>query len=143
MNRPEFYIFDREVQPPERPKYQETVDEINRRSGCQALLTEKREMENYIHPDAIKAVCPEVNISFGGFDNVPLKVAKEIHNNSESQKTWDELSGEKKDRKKSQVKKWLNTKAVEKMNPILLNSIDPKGEVKSWLTRIANLIKNS
>ena len=85
-------------------------------------------MENYIHPDAIKSVRAEVDITFSAFDDVPLLTAKAIHENSDSAKTWDELTEKKKQEKTRKVKSWLNTKAVEAMTPEMLNAIDAGSE---------------
>ena len=63
LNRPEFHLFDRDTEPPEVSKNQAVVDEINNRDGCKAVLTGKKEMENYCltpalyHSNIGKASC--------------------------------------------------------------------------------------
>src|SRR5690606_10341603 len=54
---PEFYIVDRDVPPPGVPKYQEHVDRW-RAEGATAWITTPRELENYLHADAIRQVYP-------------------------------------------------------------------------------------
>ena len=105
LNRPEFHLFDRDNQPPLPAKYQATVDEINKRENCVALLTNKKEMENYIHKDAIIAayssnrITLSINANYGDFDNVPLEISKLAHSVYKYENTWDELSDEKKKEK--------------------------------------------
>lgn len=137
LNRPEFYITDRDYQPPAQPKYQTFIEEVNARGeNYFAICTNKKEMENYIHPLAIKATRPEIDITFTNFDDVPEKIAKIIHDSSESPIVWIELKKEKMDEKMSNVKRWLNTQAIENTTPELLTEIDPANEVRGWLNRI-------
>ena len=140
LNRPEFYLFDRGSEPSEPAEYQEIVDKMNKQVGCEAYLTNKREMENYLHPDTIMAIEPDISVTFGDFDNVPALVAQAVHNNSDSDKKWDELSNEKKGKKISRVKQRLNTEAVKAMTPALLDEQDPDGDVKGWLLKISSLL---
>lgn len=137
LNRPEFYITDRDNRPPAQPKYKSFIDEVTARGeNFTAICTDKKEMENYIHPSALKAVHSEVDITCSNFDDVPQIVAKKIHENSESTLHWDELKKEKKDEKIANAKRWLNIQAVENMTPELLNEIDPNNEVRGWLNQI-------
>lgn len=136
LNRPEFHLFDRNVPPDEESQNQRFVDKINNRPNCFSLLTEKKEMENYLHPAAIKTVRPEVDITFGDFDDVPNLVAKAVHEASNSKIGWDELDEEKKRKKMSKSKVWLNHKAVRSMTPEMLNEIDQNDEVRNWLRKI-------
>lgn len=53
LNRPEFHIYDRDNGPPDPPKYQDQVDSLNERINCIAVSTSKKEMENYLHKNAI------------------------------------------------------------------------------------------
>lgn len=110
LNIPEFYIFDRGEEPPSRSFHQDTVDEINGRTGCTAYLTGKAEMENYLHKDAIRVV-RGAEVSFGDFDDVPQLVAQAIHEASESDTPWEEVDPEDRRKKQSKAKLWLNTEA--------------------------------
>jgi len=65
-----------------------------------ACLTGKLEIENYLHPEAIKSV-RGLEIAFGDFDDVPMLVAKALHEASESTGSWDELSDEDRNKKES------------------------------------------
>ena len=124
LNIPEFYIFDRDNQPPAKSKYQDQADEINNRDGnCEAVITGHRALENYLHPQAIKAAKPDVNITFSDFDDVP------------------ELAGQALGQNAKTAKKWLNLDAVSHMTPELLNQRDPSGDIRSWLTQIQILME--
>lgn len=136
LNRPEYYIFDRDNAPPDPPKYQEHGERLEREGDCTVIHTGKRELENYIHPSAIQAVNPDVEIQHEAFDNVPQLVARAVHEASESPNTWDDLNDEKIGKKESRAKLWLNRDAVRRMTPSLLSEIDEDGDIRSWLAEI-------
>lgn len=140
LNRPELYIFDRDTAPPADPRYQREADEIRARPDCAAFITAKKEIENYLHPEAIKAAVPEVDISFGDFDDVPALAAEAVHQGSESEARWEDLSEKKRHDKMRRAKAWLNTKAVDLMTPEMLDASDPDGEVRSWLRAIGQCV---
>lgn len=139
LNRSEIHICDRDTIPPAAPKYQNFINEINQREGCQAFVTSKLELENYLHISAIRTVRPEINITFGDYDDVPSIVAKFIHENN-SQTPWDDLDEDRKDKKKSKVKKWLNVEAAKNMTPALLNERDPNDDIRNILRAITTII---
>jgi putative ATP-dependent endonuclease of OLD family len=141
LNRPELYVFDRDTEPPAKSKYHESVEEISARPECIVFETSKKEMENYLHPGAIKAVVSDVDISFGDFDDVPLLVAQAVHEASESEKLWDQVSEKKKDEKMRKAKAWLNTKTVEAMTPAMLDGRDPNGDIRGWLAEIGRILR--
>jgi len=143
LNRPEFHLFDRDVPPPEKPPYKKYVEEINLRPECEAFLTNKKELENYLHPKAIKTVRDNVLLEYEDFDNVPMIAAKALHEDSESEKSWDDLIEEKRNKKISKAKSWLNNEAVAAMTPELLDKSDPKGEIKDWLKKISTMISET
>ncbi len=142
LNRPEYYIFDRDNPPPENPNYQAEADAINAREGCVAVHTGKREMENYIHPQAIRSVNSNVVIAPGDFDDVPSLVAEAIHENSESPIPWSDLNEDQKGKKVKRAKKWLNLDAVLSMTPALLDQQDQNGDVRNWLQEMQDIIEN-
>jgi len=143
LNRPEFHLFDRDAEPPAVSKYQGVVDAVNGRDGCMGLLTGKKEMENYLHPNAIASIYPEVQITYGDFDDVPMIVARAIHDASVAEKSWDEVTEKKKSEKSRKAKIWLNQQAVLAMTPELLNQADPNGDVVGWLNEIARMIADA
>ncbi|RKR52951.1 putative ATP-dependent endonuclease of OLD family [Yokenella regensburgei] len=135
---PEVHVLDRDTPPPGQAKYQEAADRVNARGNhCSSFITNKREMENYIHYEAI-------NIEFGlqltenynDFDDVPTLVAIAVHEASGSDTVWDDLDEKKKAKKESKAKKRLNRGAIDNMNLARLANIDPNSEVLDWLRRI-------
>ena len=139
LHRPELHIYDRDEQPPKDSAHQSAVDKLVAR-GATAFLTGKREMENYIHRDAISAALG-VALTFGDFDDVPDMVAEALHANGDGKTPWSALDKEKKHKKLSNVKRRLNTEAVEAMTPELLTDIDPQNDVRGWLAEMCRLYK--
>ncbi|MCB0181514.1 MAG: hypothetical protein KDI62_25025 [Anaerolineae bacterium] len=141
FSRREFYIFDRDADPLEPAEKQSKIDAYNELPRCKAIATGKREMENYIHPAAIKAA-RNIDIAFDGGDDVPCLAAKALHEASNSSKVWCDLKDTKAKEKISNAKKWLNQEAVLQMTPQLLDEIDPDGDVRGWLKEIAQILEN-
>jgi predicted ATPase len=145
LGRPEFHIYDGDV-----GGYEEKMRQINSRERCSALKTRKREMENYLHPDAIKEVMG-IEVKFGDDDDVPRIIAQKFYEkalerrraregqNGRTVLGWDDLSSNARTRAIRTVKSTLNTAVVQKMTPALLAERDPEGEIKSWLKTIAEL----
>ena len=76
---PEIHIYDRDSD----GGYQRHVDIVNGRGNDDwATLTAKCEIENYLHPDAIRDSLG-VTVTFGDDDDVPMIVARAIHEASE------------------------------------------------------------
>ena len=143
LNRPEFHIFDRDNQPPADPHYKSEADEINLLSDCEAVHTSKAELENYLHPDAIKLARAEVVLAtIDDFDDVPLLVAQAVHTAADASNPWAEIDDDKRRKKMSRAKVWLNTEAVEQMTEAMLGQSDPNGDVVSWLRRITKLARS-
>ncbi len=140
LNRPEFHLYDRDEQPPQVSAHQAAVNAILAR-GATALLTGKREIENYLHRDAIAASLG-VNIAYTDFDDVPDMVAEAIHTAGGGQDPWNVLDEEKKRKKVSRAKRRLNTEAVAAMTPALLTAIDAQNDVRGWLTEIRRLYES-
>ncbi len=137
LHKPEFHICDREMAP-ETELRQKAAVCVNRRPDCRAVLTNKRSIENYLHPRAlVEAGGPELLID--DFDSVPEQVARQRFAASEPDTTWECLSRRSRKRCCYYAKRWLNTSAVERMTPELLAARDPDGEVVSWLESIHEL----
>lgn len=131
----EVHIYDSDDQA--APKYKAQVDAINARgSGDIAFLTMRREMENYIHPDAITAENAAVTITPGAWDDVPALVAEQVHAASGSPNAWAALDPEKRSSKSSRAKRWLNDEAMSQVTPQQLIAMDPHGEIAAWLVAI-------
>ena len=146
LNRPEFHLYDRDNPPPAIPQYQEHVDEVNDRDRCCAILTTKREMENYIHHTAIEeayrangVVC-RLPGAFADFDDAPEVVAKAIHAGSGSPTRWEDLKDDARKGKASRAKAMLNNAAIRLMTRDRLRETDPNGDVISWLRKIDEMV---
>lgn len=130
----EVHIYDRDD--PDNPPYAEMVDEVNARDDKSvAFLTTKREMENYLHPDAITAV---FNVAIGVDENcdVPYLVAEAVHNADADSCDWADLTVKKQEKKKSLRKKRLNNEVAASMTVEMLSESDPDDEIKGWLMEI-------
>ncbi|WP_299263223.1 ATP-binding protein [uncultured Psychrosphaera sp.] len=140
---PEVHVLDRDIEPPEAAKYQDAADRVNARGDhCSSFITDKREMENYIHFEAINEVFETtLTENFQAFDDVPTLVAQAVHEASGSTVPWDEVTDKKKGQKESKAKKRLNREAINNMTPERLSNIDPDGEVLSWLSEISRHLR--
>jgi hypothetical protein len=127
---PEVHIYDRDELRNGKYKYQEARDTVNARGDRSiGFLTAKREMENYLHVDAInKALEPVVGMSFTFTLSDDCDVEDEI-------KT--QLNGRGKIQRRS-IKHWLNEDAASCMTIDLLKERNGYDEIKSWFTEIAN-----
>lgn len=145
LNRPEIHICDRDNPPDQEPKYAAHVAAVDARDGCSAYTTTKREMENYIHPEAIveayqaNGIQVTLPATFQDFDDVPQIVAQALHV-ANSPNPWDDLSEEMQKKKASKAKKVINGEAARRMSVGRLNECGGYAEVLSWLQHIENLI---
>ena len=123
----EFHIYDNDVN-----SYKKAVDEINnRKDGSYATLTHKREIENYLHQDAIKDIY-KVDIDTTQ-DGVPS-----LFGNKYSEK--NNLDGKMGDNKS---KSHLSVCFRDGMNYKRLQAVDPDGEVKGWFRKITKMVEES
>lgn len=136
---PEVHVLDRDTLPPAPAKYQAAADRVNARGeNCRSFITNRREIENYIHFEAINQEFEiQLTENFQPFDDVPTLVAKAVHEASESAVAWEDLDDKKKGKKESKAKKRLNRGAIENMTLERLNNVDSDGEVLTWLGEIS------
>ena len=119
----EFHIYDNDV-----ASYQNTVNTINARNdGSWAGLTQKREIENYLHQDAINETYG-VNVETDS-DGVPARFGAAYA----ARMGWAGL----KDRN---AKPHLSKVFRESMTYERLAERDPEGEVKGWFDRIEGML---
>lgn len=146
LNRPEFHLCDRDIAPPDAPRHAAHVTAINARPHCRARNTAKKEIENYLHRDAIIEGYAELNINlaiptnFADFDNVPNEVARLVHIASGSPRAWGSLSTEEIAQKESKAKRVLCSRATRRMNIARLADIDPGDDLRSWFQDISTLL---
>lgn len=90
LNLPEVHIYDRDDLTP--PQYQKECEAVNARGdGSWAVMTSKRELENYLHPDAISEGMDGIVVTFTDTCDVPLIVAQAVHTSSRCGKPWAEI----------------------------------------------------
>ncbi len=135
LARPEFHLYDHEL-PPETDQRLEAAEIVNHRLHCHAVITQKRSLENYLHPSAL-AITGNVHVEFDDFDCVSAVVAKAMYQRGPGQLAWQLQSQRARSRMTNRTKRWLNTVVAEHMTPELLAERDPAGEVISWLQRMA------
>jgi len=141
LKLPQVHIYDRDDQTP--PTYQPECDAVNARlDGSWAVITGKREMENYLHADAIAEGMEGIIVTFTDTCDVPLIVAKMVHEAHVGAKPWAmvEADGKELADKTSRTKKRLNRDAASKMTATRLAQQDAGGEIEGWLRRIHSML---
>lgn len=143
FNRPEFYLMDRDTQPPENPKYHAIAEELKKRANCTVWTTERKELENYIHPDVVKEKYPAYSGTGQAFEDVPTLFAQAVHEASESSQVWVDVlvDQDKLAKKVSTAKRRLANEFASKMTPGFLTKIDTNNEVRTWLVAIGKALK--
>lgn len=134
---PEFHLYDREI-PPETDYRWEAARAVNSRPRCRAVLTGKRALENYLHPQAIAAALG-ADVIFNDDDSVGELVAQQLYQERSTPDPWDSLPHRTRKRQSSAAKQQLNARAATAMTADLLHQCDPHAEVASWLPTIADL----
>jgi predicted ATPase len=135
LNRPEFYLTDRDNPPPQQPKYHQQVAAWSAR-GCTAWVTTKLELENYLHVSILTAAVPGYGGMGADFDDVPLLFAEAVHSSAPDAPPWENVPDEKKKDKASAAKRRLNGELAGQITPELLSLADPADEVRQWLRAI-------
>jgi len=138
LGKPQVHIYDSDV-----PNYVDIVGEINQENDpCKyGFNTSKREIENYLHPEAIDRAYQRSGMrgvllpNISDADDIPQEVAKLI--NSLGTNDWDTLSEERKKRLSDRKKKILNTVAIEDMSVELLKERSGYDEMCEWFDKIA------
>jgi putative ATP-dependent endonuclease of OLD family len=136
LNRPEFYLTDRDNQPPDPPKYEAAIAQWRARAGCTAWVTSKKELENYLHRSLLSNAAPGYAGTGADFDDVPALFAEAVHTAAQSPDPWASLSDEKRKKKMSNAKWRLNDEIVKQMTPALLRQVDTQDEIRQWLRAV-------
>ncbi|MBB6327659.1 AAA15 family ATPase/GTPase [Algoriphagus iocasae] len=123
LNRPEIHIYDSDVK-----KYQKFIDMVNKRgNNSWGVLTMKREIENYVHPDIITSL---------------LQLEKALHDTSISgwQSSWDVLDVEVElvKHKRNNIKGSISEHGASRMTIDLFKDLDAFDEVNKWFEEIKN-----
>ena len=135
LEKPEFHIYDRDDNA--NPPYQDAANSVIGRGGNNhAVLTLKRELENYIHHDAINRTLGIAIPAYADFDDVPEIVAESLHILNGGAGVWATMDEDKRDSKMSRAKKRLNKEVVPQMTNVELQAIDPNNEIIGWFQQI-------
>jgi len=117
LNRPEVHLYDSDV-----GTYGAAVARVNARGdGSWGVQTAKREIENYLHPDAVHEGLG-LRVNFGDADDVPALVG--------AARGWRPQTAKKK----------LAQHCFPRMTAGRLQARDPGGEVEGWLRRIGQIL---
>lgn len=125
LGTPEFHIYDND----NTNAHARECDRINQRGdGSSARITQKREMENYIHSQVVEELF-KIKINIDDTMDVSTEISNRIRaTNPEGLKP-------------QTVKKKLNKKGAAKMTLELLKDRDPQDEVLGWLRQISEMIQ--
>jgi len=134
------HIYDSDIGSDKPNKYSPYFELIqNQGLNNFTFETKKREMENYVHHEIISNVYDGFNIQYDEtWDKLDLgeEVAKYIHDNSGSEKTWDDVTKEKKKSKVSMVKKRFNEELSKQITKQHLDELEAFEEIKEWFEKI-------
>lgn len=131
---PEFHIYDRGTGA--EPKYKAQADQVNVRGDrSKAVHTNKGEMENYLHPDAVRAA-RQIEIAIDDTCDVPLLAAEAVHTLSATSGPWAQVDDDGRKKKAGQAKRWLNDEAAAAMTHAMLQERNGVEEVSEWVTAI-------
>ncbi len=132
LNIPEFHLYDRDAD----NKYEAHAKEVNnRKNNSFAVLTKKRELENYIHTDCITESIG-INISFNDQDDVGKILAKALHDRAPDGNPWEQLKEDSLKKKISRAKGRIINEALPKMTLARLKQIDVDDEVINWFDKM-------
>jgi putative ATP-dependent endonuclease of the OLD family len=139
--KPEFHVYDRDNTPPADPKYKQAIDAVMIRAAAgepvHACCTSKKEMENYVHIDAINEALQAIglpsprNVNYADTDDVPRTFTQELNAVLPAQSRW----------KEGTTKAFMNNHAVTKMNRARLAAVDPANEVLGWFQKIEQMLQ--
>ncbi|MCP4326807.1 MAG: ATP-binding protein [Alteromonadales bacterium] len=128
LGKPEVHIYDADVR-----SYLDSAAEVNKRTdGSKGFITQKHEIESYLHTDAIKAAF-SVDVEVTDHPNAEGKATPKVF--AEVYSIAQGYDGVMKD---NNAKIRLSSKAFPLMTAEMIHERDPNGEVKEWLKTIAN-----
>lgn len=130
LGKPEFHLYDNDV-----ASYKKSIDIINERDDLSVgLLTQKLEIESYLHKDAVKI----------GFD-IEIEIPDELNgDNKATPKIFAEAyslkTGLPNTIRDTNAKKFLAERAFPNMTAEMIEERDTNNEVKGWLEKINELL---
>jgi len=130
LGKPEFHIYDNDVK-----TYQNSIDEVNARNDNSiGQLTQKLEIESYLHKDAIKAGFG-FEIQVPDKYNVDGKATPKIF-----AEAYSKNSGLPNTIKDTKAKKYLAERAFPNMTAEMIEERDRNNEIKGWLEKLNKLL---
>ncbi len=136
------HIYDSDIGSDLPHKYKKYVDKINSiGNGSIAYETNKRELENYFHPDLIKAKYNH-DIKCNNWDtaDIPEEIAKRNLAISQSTSTWESLKEDDKKDRIRKIKNQLNENHSKEISKELLTNLNAFDEVNEWFKKMAELV---
>jgi energy-coupling factor transporter ATP-binding protein EcfA2 len=132
LGRIQFHLYDND-----KTEYAAKAAEVNSRGdGSKAFITTKREIENYLHKDAINlAFSIKVDV-VDGLDPSGKSVAKLFGEALAIKNRWTGL-------KENNAKIKLADHVFPKMTAAMIAIRDPAGEVLGWLEEIKKMIESA
>jgi hypothetical protein len=134
----ELHPYDRESGEEEKLRHV-CAEIVNQRPGCRAFVTEKRSVENYLHPAAIEGAGGG-EFRYRDDDHLGACVAQDWYERTPQGIAWESLSSRSRSRLIQRAKKWLNTIAVNSMTAALLEQQDPSGQLLQVFQTAAELL---
>ncbi|MFM2479503.1 ATP-binding protein [Celerinatantimonas sp. MCCC 1A17872] len=130
LGRPEIHIYDSDVS-----SYADSAKAINERAdGSRAFITNKYEIESYLHHDAIKAAF-DIDIDVTDQPNSDGKATPRVF--AEAYSIAQNYDGIMKD---NNAKIRLADRAFPLMTADMIHERDPLDEVKGWFTKIGEYL---
>ncbi|WP_203296426.1 ATP-binding protein [Luteirhabdus pelagi] len=130
LGKPEFHLYDNDVN-----AYQQSIDQVNNRadSSC-GQLTQKLEIESYLHKDAIIA----------GFD-IEIEIPDQLSDDGKATprifaEAYSQKFGLQNPIRDTRAKKFLAKRAFPNMTAEMIEERDAVGEVKGWFEKINELL---
>lgn len=146
LNLSQVHIYDSDKGSVSPHKYKKYIDELSKKQNCRAFETIHREMENYITLDVLKTVDgfskDDIVIECWESFDVPEAVAKCTHSKSESDKSWEELSEDKRKQKLSRAKVKINSQLAKDVTKDILIKNSMYDEIKIWFESIRHFVKD-
>lgn len=127
---PECHIYDNDV-----VSYRQSIEDVNKRTdGSWGTLTNKYEIESYLHTEAIYEAY-EVNVAVSDFPSDKIKPVPKGFAEAYSIKM--NFDGVMKD---NTAKNYLSFKAFPKMDARKIKERDTSNEIESWLGKIKEML---
>ena len=131
LNLPEIHIYDGD-----KEEYKQTADQVDSRNdGSKGFTTQKREIENYVHPDIIEDIFRELN------SNKLIDRTQDNWLNEWNQSDLIPLIQNKGVRiREKRIKEKICTEGIENMTVKLFQELQAYEEIKEWFKAIKDNI---